>query len=221
MFQLIDTITNERGDALPGYYVKLKNSGGTYAPLYSDASGTPIIASSGVADAALGDAFGTVSLFVDDGTYTIEIFDTDATTLRRAISGVQMLGYQEATNSQIWTGATPSVYVSPLRLYSSAAPVALTDAATIAVDLNAGFNFNVTLGGNRTLGNPTNAKVGQSGRIRVTQDGTGGRTLAYAANWKHVGSVPTIATGAGAVNLFAYYVNGASDIELSYIGTIV
>jgi hypothetical protein len=57
--------------------------------------------------------------------------------------------------------------------------VALTDAATIAVDLSLGNNFSVTLGGNRTLGAPTNQTAGQSGVIVVTQDSTGSRTLAW------------------------------------------
>lgn len=51
--------------------------------------------------------------------------------------------------------------------------VTLTDAATIATDLSLGNQFQVTLGGNRTLGAPTNVVAGQSGVIRVVQDGSG------------------------------------------------
>jgi hypothetical protein len=40
-------------------------------------------------------------------------------------------------------------------------------------------NFSVTLGGNRTLANPSNQTAGQSGTIVMTQDGTGSRTLAF------------------------------------------
>src|SRR5262249_555415 len=65
--------------------------------------------------------------------------------------------------------------------------VTLTDAATVAVDFSAGFNFSLTLGGNRTLGNPSNVKNGQSGAIVINQDGTGSRTLAYGNNWEFVG----------------------------------
>ncbi|MCT2398536.1 DUF2793 domain-containing protein [Novosphingobium mangrovi (ex Huang et al. 2023)] len=126
----------------------------------------------------------------------------------------------EASASEFWTGTATGKYVSPSKAFAAAAPQTLTDAATIAVDMATGINFNVTLGGNRTLGNPTNAKAGQSGRIRVTQDATGSRTLAFGANWKHVGSAPTIATAAGAVDLFAYFVNSGADIELSYLGTL-
>ena len=43
----------------------------------------------------------------------------------------------------------------------TSAAVTLTDAATIATDASLGNLFRVTLGGNRTLGNPTNPVDGQ------------------------------------------------------------
>ncbi len=50
-------------------------------------------------------------------------------------------------------------------VWSAAAEVTLTDAATIAVDMSTFINAVVTLGGNRTLGQPSNTKVGQAGVI--------------------------------------------------------
>ena len=61
---------------------------------------------------------------------------------------------------------------------------ALTDGANISTDLAASNNFSVTLGGNRTLDNPSNIVAGQSGAIVITQDGTGSRTLGYGGYWK-------------------------------------
>lgn len=58
-------------------------------------------------------------------------------------------------------------------------PVALTDAATIATDASLGNHFRVTLGGNRTLGNPTNPTDGQRILWEIIQDATGSRTLAF------------------------------------------
>lgn len=58
---------------------------------------------------------------------------------------------------------------------------ALTDAATIATDASLGNTFTVTLGGNRTLGAPTNPVDGQKITYRIRQDGTGNRTLAFNA----------------------------------------
>jgi hypothetical protein len=60
--------------------------------------------------------------------------------------------------------------------------VALVDAATISVDASLGNHFRVTLGGNRTLGTPSNAYDGQQLRFEFTQDGTGGRTITMGNN---------------------------------------
>ena len=91
---------------------------------------------------------------------------------------------------------------------------ALTDGATIATDLALSNNFSVTLAGNRTLGQPTNQAVGQSGSIFVTQDGTGSRTLAYHADFKWAGgTAPTLSTAAAAVDRIDYVVAAANKIH--------
>lgn len=93
---------------------------------------------------------------------------------------------------------------------------ALTDAASISLDLSLSNNFSVTLGGNRTLANPTNIVAGQSGLITVTQDGTGSRTLAYGTYYKFAGgTAPTLTTTAGAVDTLAYYVKSSTEILVS------
>ncbi len=62
--------------------------------------------------------------------------------------------------------------------------VALVDGATIAVDATLGNVFTVTLGGNRTLSNPTGAVDGQKLEFRIRQDGTGSRTLAFDTKFR-------------------------------------
>lgn len=100
----------------------------------------------------------------------------------------------------------------------SGAVVALTDAATIAVNLELGNNFSVTLSGNRTLGFPTNVAPGQSGLIVVRQDGTGGRALAFASGYKFASGVaPSIVTTANAVNFLPYYVEAADRIYVGFV----
>lgn len=65
----------------------------------------------------------------------------------------------------------------------------------------------MTLGGNRTLGNPTNPKIGQAGYIRVAQDATGSRTLAYSSFWKFAGNTtPTLSTTASSEDILFYQV---------------
>lgn len=78
------------------------------------------------------------------------------------------------------------------------AVVTLTDAATIAVDASLGNLFRVTLGGDRTLGNPVNGVDGQLIRVEVTQDGTGSRHLSYGTAYDFGSSgAPTLSTAAG------------------------
>ncbi len=98
---------------------------------------------------------------------------------------------------------------------------ALTDGASITADFALSNNFSVTLGGNRTLANPTNQTAGQSGAVVVTQDGTGSRTLAYGSNWKFAGgTAPTLTTTANAVDVIAYYVESASRITARLIADV-
>jgi len=77
--------------------------------------------------------------------------------------------------------------------------VALSDTATIAVDASLSNVFSVTLGGNRTLGNPTNLISGGTYIIHIDQDGTPPRTLAYDTLYKFPGgATPTLSTTANA-----------------------
>lgn len=89
--------------------------------------------------------------------------------------------------------------------------LALTDASTITWDMQSGSggsgtNASVTLGGNRTLGAPSNVLAGSSGVLTITQDGTGSRTLAYNSVWKFQGgTAPTLSTAASAKDVLAWY----------------
>jgi hypothetical protein len=106
-------------------------------------------------------------------------------------------------------------------VWDAAAEVTLTDGATIAVDMATFINAIVTLGGNRTLGQPSNTKVGQSGCIRIVQDGTGSRTLAYHADWKFAGGTdPVLTTTASAIDLLFYQVIAANVIYANLVKAI-
>ena len=89
----------------------------------------------------------------------------------------------------------------------------LTDGATITPDYSTFNNFSVTLGGNRTLANPTNLQPGQSGVIWVSQDATGSRTLTFGSYWKFPGNTaPTLTTTASAVDAIVYSVRSTTSI---------
>lgn len=100
--------------------------------------------------------------------------------------------------------------------YHSSLPeavIALTDAATIATDASLGNVFTVTLGGNRTLGNPTNPTSGQKILYRVTQDATGSRTLAYGTAFRFSTDVPspTLTTTASKTDYLGFIYNAAAS----------
>ena len=117
-------------------------------------------------------------------------------------AGQTISGYGAIDTAQTWTKG------------QRAEVTALTDAATIAVDFADSNNFSVTLGGGRTLGNPTNQVAGQSGSIFVAQDGTGSRTLAYSSDWEFAGgTAPTLSTAASAVDRIDYIVRASGSIH--------
>ena len=90
----------------------------------------------------------------------------------------------------------------------------LTDAATITPDLAASCNFAVTLGGARTIANPTNIAAGQSGSIFLVQDGTGRRTASWGSYWDFPGgTAPTLTTAINAVDRIDYVVRSATSIH--------
>lgn len=130
----------------------------------------------------------------------------DVTTLKSADIGTTVQGYDADTAktdvAQTYTAGQRGEITT------------LTDAATIAVDFADSNNFTVTLGDNRTLGNPTNQVAGQSGSLFVVQDGTGSRTLAYSSDWEFAGgTAPTLSTAASAVDRIDYIVRASGNIH--------
>ena len=138
-------------------------------------------------------------------------------------SGTGNTGWDQAVNltaTQTLSNKTFSGRVT-LTNSSNGAVTALTDGATITPDFNTANNFSVTLGGNRTLANPTNLTAGQSGVITVTQDATGSRTLAFGSQWKFPGgTAPTLTTTAAAVDVIAYYAESSTRITARVIGDV-
>ena len=133
----------------------------------------------------------------------------------------QLGGNLDVNGNQIVSASNGDISIQPngtgtveVKRASSALNT-LTDAATIAVDLSLANNHTVTLGGNRTLGNPTNAEPGQTGSIFIVQDGTGSRTLTPAANWHFAkgGAHPTFSTAANAVDRIDYIVRTSTSIH--------
>ena len=82
------------------------------------------------------------------------------------------------------------------------------------IDFSVANIITATLTGATTFANPTTESVGQSGSIIVTQDGTGGRTLAWGTQFKWTGgTAPTLSTAASAVDRIDYLVVAADTIH--------
>lgn len=136
------------------------------------------------------------------GAFTFPIIDGDAGEILIAdgLGSVTWSSYLDI--AQTWTkGQRGEITV-------------LTDAATITPDMADSNFYSVTLAGNRTLANPTNLVVGQSGSIFITQDATGTRTLAYGSQWDFVGAIaPTLSTAASTVDRLDYVVRTTGSIH--------
>ena len=85
-----------------------------------------------------------------------------------------------------------------------------TDGSTVTFDLNESNTHRVTLGGNRTLA-ITNVSYGQKFTTRLTQDGTGSRTVTWFNNihWAG-GTAPTLTTTAHQTDVFGFICTAAS-----------
>ena len=93
---------------------------------------------------------------------------------------------------------------------------ALSDVATITIDMATACHHSVTLGGNRTFAAPSNQVVGQSGSIFITQDGTGSRTASFNSAFKFVGgTAPTLSTAASAIDRIDYIIKSSNVIHCS------
>ncbi|NJK40574.1 MAG: DUF2793 domain-containing protein [Acaryochloridaceae cyanobacterium SU_2_1] len=120
----------------------------------------------------------------------------------------------------IATGGDGGVELDSVNVFTktqTVEPVGLTDGSTIAVDGSLSNTFTITLGGNRTLGNPTNLQAGAVYNFHVSQDATGGRTLSYGTAYKFgADGAPTLSTLANEVDWLSFQTIG-SDLRFAGI----
>lgn len=163
-------------------------------------------------------------------------FEVNESLTSKKVTGAQILSYIHANTTADDVGALESadigVSVQGYDADTAKTDVAqsfaaaqrgtvsgLTDGATITPNFALANNFSVTLGGNRTLANPTNITAGQHGVIVITQNGTGSNTLAYGSFYKFpAGTAPSLTTTASAVDVLAYYVESSTRITARLIG---
>jgi hypothetical protein len=179
--------------------------GGTYtmtAPVITGGSITGITFTSIVVTG--GSITGITDLAVADG-------GTGASTLTGIIKGSGTSALTTATIGVDYAGIdTAQTFTKGQR----GEITTLVDGATVTPDMADSNNFTLTLGGNRTLANPTNLTAGQSGSIFIVQDGTGSRTLAYGSEYDFIGgTAPTLSTAASSVDRIDYVVRTTGSIH--------
>lgn len=112
------------------------------------------------------------------------------------------------------TGAsTASAARTALGITYPSGVVILTDGASIAVNASLGDVFKVTLGGSRTLSNPTGAVDGQRMTFRIKQDGSGSRTLTLDTKFRLGTDLTstTLTLTASKTDYIGVIYNGADD----------
>ncbi|AGF91076.1 tail fiber protein [Synechococcus phage S-CBP2] len=96
-------------------------------------------------------------------------------------------------------------------------PGTLGTSGVVTIDLQSANNFSMSMTGNVTLGNPTNAVAGQSGCVVITNPST--HTLSFDTNWKFAGgTVPALT--ASATSVLTYYVASPTMIIGSLLGDV-
>ena len=115
------------------------------------------------------------------GTLTTTQMDGNLTDIETALVSATQAEMRNISGSGV---------VTATQLRDSYNIVILTDAATIAVDYDTFVFAQVTLGGNRALGNPTNMSHRQRKYIRVIGNSSTPRTLTFGTYYR--GDIPTL-----------------------------
>jgi len=123
-----------------------------------------------------------------------------------------------ATASDVRAGTDTAKAVTSAALVQAATFQTLTDAATVAWDAAKGFNATVTLGGNRTIGAPTNLFDGVTYCLELVQDATGSRAPTWNSIWDWgVLGAPVLNTAPGKRDLvFGIYRAATGKIHANF-----
>lgn len=156
--------------------------------------------------------------------------DTQELTVNSAIVEVvggnyfELVGFQNAGETRNVTPYFAMEIVAPA-VVAGGDPAqvvqTLADGANIAWDHNTSRTATVTLGGDRTLDNPTNSVEGLEYTLKVIQDGTGTRLLTYGSAYKFAGgTAPTLSTGINDIDVLRFWFDGTDYIKIGFEANI-
>ena len=138
----------------------------------------------------------------------------DASTTAQGVAEI-------ATAAEYRTGTDTGRVLSPAEVWAAGAEVTITYAGSVAPDFATFLNGVITLTGALVLANGSNLKPGQSGRIRLVQDGTGGRVLTVGTDYEWAGgTLGVLSTGASAQDVLYYDIIAAGRVLLSLVKNI-
>jgi hypothetical protein len=120
-----------------------------------------------------------------------------------------------ATAAEYISNSAPTKMLTSGATWGAAAPVALTDGATVTPDFSLGIDFTWTLAAaGRTLANPINAKIGQKGMFAISP-GASGTITTWGTMWKFTGGTKPTLTINGQ-DLISYWVQSASVVFCAF-----
>ena len=206
------------------WIVKNTTTGAFTLTIANVAGGTSVVCPQGETVSIFSD--GTNIAFADNPSSYI----TAAFAARSVLAGTAMTGggalssnvtlnADQATSAN-WRENVADKLLNPNAVWSAMEETALADAAPVVWDMSRGFDYILTLGGNRAIANPTNTKVGQKGRLIIQQPNSGGPwTVTWGANFKFAnGSAPVLSTAASAVDVLYYDVRSSTYIIINLSG---
>jgi len=160
---------------------------------------TTKVADSAITTAKIADDAITTGKIAAGAVGTSDIADSAVTSAKADSTSIALLGAaQEYTRTHNFNATT------------------LVEGTSIAWDLSQNQVAKVTLAGNRTLSNPTNAVDGAVYILVVKQDATGSRTLSFSSDYKFAGgTAPTITTTASKADVLTFICEGTSLIGVA------
>lgn len=132
-----------------------------------------------------------------------------ATTATSAVTAAQLGGVVAASYARLDQGGTDQNFSKS----QTVARVSLTPGPTVAVDAALSNAFILIPTQNFTLNNPSNPSDGQTFRLIIKQDATGGRVITWGSQYKFPGGVQAIlSTDPDAIDYFAFEYYAADAI---------
>ena len=196
------TLLTARGNDYTTYLAALSNDYATYLNAQANDGATLLT--------ARGNDYTTYStLAANDGATLLTARGNDYTTYLAALSNdFSSYTYLNSNISFSANLATFNTNVSFAK--ANILQQTLTDAATISWDTSLGQIATVTLGASRTMGAPTNLRVGTY-ILHVIQGGTGSYTITWNGVFKWTAAVaPTLSTVVGRRDVFSFISDGTN-----------